>query len=87
MTLRLREGFDKMRDELGATVDYEAVARQMKALAAARPRHLLETLASEMVRALLEHDLVASAEVELRKRALPGVGHSAVRMERTKSQG
>lgn len=85
VTLTLKTGFDEMRDELGATVDYEAVSKEMKALAAARPRQLLETLAAEMVQALLKHDLVVGAEVELRKRALPGVGHSVVKMKRMKS--
>lgn len=85
LVLTLSRGFDGMEDDLGATVDYEAVSKQMKALAAERPRKLLETLAAEMVAALLRHELVAEAEVELRKRALPGVGHSGVRMRRTKS--
>ena len=86
VSLALRKGFDEMRDEIGATVDYEAMAKQMKALAAERPRQLLETLAAEMIHALLQHELAAEAEVELRKRVLPGVGHSAVKMKRAKSQ-
>ncbi len=85
ITLTLGSGFHQMRDEIGATVDYEAVSKEMKAVAAERPRQLLETLAAEMVSVLLKHDLVAEAEVELRKRALPGVAHSAVRMKRAKA--
>ena len=85
VSLTLSRGFDEMPDELGATVDYEAVSKEVKKLAAARPRQLLETLATEIVTVLLTHGLVAAVEVELRKRALPGVGHSAVRMRRTKS--
>ncbi len=84
--LTLDRGFDEMRDVLDATLDYEAVSKQMKALAAARPRQLLETLADEMVAALLQHGPVAEVTVELRKRALPGVGHAAVRMKRAKSR-
>jgi dihydroneopterin aldolase len=85
VSLTLGKGFDEMPDELGATLDYERLSKQMKALAAERPRQLLETLAAEMIRALLQHELATEAEVELRKRALPGVGHSAVRMKRGKS--
>jgi dihydroneopterin aldolase len=85
VSLTLGKGFDEMPDELGATLDYEYLSKQMKALAAERPRQLLETLAAEMVRALLQHELAAEAEVELRKRVLPGVGHSAVRMKRGKA--
>lgn len=87
ITLILSGGFDNMPDELEATVDYDSVSKKMKSLAAARPRYLLETLAAEMICELLKHQLVTEAEVELRKRALPGVGHSAVRMRRLKSQG
>jgi dihydroneopterin aldolase len=76
-----------MHDELGATVDYEAVSKEVKALAAARPRQLLETLAAELVTALLKHTQVAEVEVELRKRVLPGVKYAAVRMRRAKGRG
>ncbi|MCE9520099.1 MAG: dihydroneopterin aldolase, partial [Verrucomicrobia bacterium] len=80
--LEMQSRFDSMPDELNATLDYESVANEIKALAAARPRKLLETLAAEMITALLRHPTVASAGVELRKRILPGVDHVAVRMKR-----
>lgn len=82
VTLTLQRGFDSMPDHLPETVDYEAVANQIKALAATRPRKLLETLASEIVSALLVHPAISSVEVELRKRILPGVDHVAVKMKR-----
>ncbi len=80
--LEMQTRFDALHDELRETLDYEAVANEIKALAAARPRKLLETLAAEMIAGLLRHPMVASAAVELRKRILPGVDHVAVRMKR-----
>ncbi len=80
--LEMQTGFDTLQDELRETLDYEAVANEIKTLAAARPRKLLETLAAEMIAALLRHPAVASVTVELRKRILPGVDHVAVRMKR-----
>ncbi len=85
VTLTLRRGFSMMRDELAETVDYEAVANQVKALAADRPRKLLETLAGEIVSHLLHIEIVSAVEVELRKRILPGVDHVAVRMRRERA--
>lgn len=80
--IELRPRFDGMRDELEDTVDYDALTREIRALAAARPRKLLETLAADIIRLLLQHPPVSCAQVELRKRILPGVDHVAVRMRR-----
>ncbi len=85
VTLTLRRGFDTMGDDLLETVDYEAVAKQVKALAAESPRKLLETLAAEITRVLLQIEIVGSVEVELRKRILPGVDHVAVKMRRVRA--
>jgi 7,8-dihydroneopterin aldolase/epimerase/oxygenase len=80
--LELRPRFDELNDELAGTLDYQAVAEEIRVLAAARPRKLLETLAAEIVGALLRHPMVATVAVELRKRILPGVDHVSVRMKR-----
>ena len=80
--LEMEPRFDALHDEVTETLDYEVVANEVKVLAAARPRRLLETLAAEVIAALLRHPMVASAAVELRKRVLPGVDHVAVRMQR-----
>ncbi|MEI6535143.1 MAG: dihydroneopterin aldolase [Verrucomicrobiaceae bacterium] len=82
VTLTLCRGFDAMRDELSETVDYEAVANQIKALSAERPRKLLETLAAEITSVMLGNETIKAVEVELRKRILPGVDHVAVKMHR-----
>jgi dihydroneopterin aldolase len=82
LELRLRGRVEAFGDEIEATVDYDAVARQVRALAAERPRKLIETLAGEIVAALLARWHLAAVTVTLRKRILPGVDHVAVRITR-----
>lgn len=84
VTLHLASTFDHMEDRLTATVNYEHVANQVKAWAAERPRHLIETLAVEIAQGILKHFPVNTVEVELRKRILPGVNHVAVRCARSR---
>jgi dihydroneopterin aldolase len=82
LELQLRGRVEEFGDEIDATVDYDAVARQVRALAAERPRRLIETLAGEIVAALLARWNLAAVTVTLRKRILPGVDHVAVRITR-----
>lgn len=82
--LTLTRKFDAMPDDLSATVDYEAAANSAKALAAEKPRRLLETLANEIVQFFLSNPAITAVEVELRKRILPNVDHVAVRMRRSR---
>lgn len=82
--LTLGRGFDGMSDEITSTVDYERAANEAAALAAARPRKLLEVLAADLVKHFLADDSVAAVEVVLRKRILPHTDCVAVRMRRAK---
>ncbi len=82
LELRLRTRVESMNDELSATVDYDAVARQVRALAAGQPRCLIETLAGEIAALLLQNGCLAGVSVTLRKRILPGVDDVAVRVVR-----
>lgn len=82
--IRLRQPFDQMADDLDATVDYDQLTKSIKALAASRPRKLLEVLAAEVVELLMSDHRIHRASIELRKRILPGVDHVAVTMERTR---
>ncbi len=79
ISLRPSRDFATMRDDIAMTIDYDAVAKRMRALAASRPRQLIETLAAEMAEVLVTEFGAHSASVELRKRILPGVDHVAVR--------
>jgi dihydroneopterin aldolase len=69
---------------LSATVDYDAVAREIRQLAAERPRRLIESLAGEIAQAVLVRPLVCGVLVTIRKRILPGVDDVAVRIHRAK---
>lgn len=74
--------FEAMGDRLSATVDYSAVAIRLRALAAGRPRQLIETLAAEMAACLIDEFGASSVTLELRKRILPGCDHVAVSLTR-----
>ncbi len=75
--------FERMHDQISATIDYQAVANSVKALAAARPRHLIETLAAEIAALILAEFAALSVIVTLRKRILSGTDNVAVRIVRT----
>ena len=74
--------FEEMNDEIEKTIDYDAAARRMRALAAERPRRLIETLAAEMAAELISGFGAQSVVITLRKRILPGTDAVAVRIER-----
>lgn len=82
VTLGLATRFENMEDQIDQTIDYAAVATRLRALAAERPRQLIETLASEMVECILSEFGPKSVTVTLRKRILPGCDHVAVRLSR-----
>lgn len=82
ITLRVSTRFEEMHDEIAATIDYAAVAARLQALAAERPRKLIETLAAEIAACVLDEFKASGATVELRKRILPGTDHVAVRLVR-----
>lgn len=71
-------------DDLTATVDYDAVAKEVRQLAAQRPRKLIEGLAGEIAQAILARSLVSGVVVTIRKRILPGVDDVGVRICRQK---
>lgn len=74
--------FEAMADNLEATPDYAAVATRVRALAAERPRRLIETLAAELAACLLAEFPVAGVTVEVRKRVLPGCDEVSARLTR-----
>ncbi len=82
ISLGLERTFESMEDDLSQTIDYSAVALRMKALAAAKPRRLIESLAAEMTQVLLAEFGANTATVTLRKRILPGCDHVAVSLTR-----
>ncbi len=82
IVIRVAERFEAMNDEIAATTDYAVVASRLQALAAERPRKLIETLAAEMAACLLAEFKAIGVTIELRKRILPDTEHVAVRLVR-----
>lgn len=76
------QGFTGLADEISRTIDYYAVAQEIRALAAARPRHLIETLATETADHLLRQHPLSGVRVCVEKRILPDTECVAVRIER-----
>ena len=84
VTVRIgtRTAFSEAGDDIGRTIDYAALAEGMKALALAKPRKLIETLASDLADLVLGHPLAASVEVLVEKFILPDTECVAVRLSR-----
>ena len=87
LTLRPARGFDGLGDRIENTVNYAAVCAAVRALAATRPRRLIETLALEIADEILVRFDVASVDVELRKYILPDTDYVAVRLSRQRLPG
>ncbi len=75
-------GFGGLADDISLTTDYHAVALEIQALAAARPRRLIETLAVEIAETLLAGHPLARVAVTIEKRILPDTDCVAVHVER-----
>jgi len=82
LLLETMPNFSKIGDDLAETVDYFQVCECVKALAKARPRHLIETLAVEIAELLLAKFSLCAVEVELRKFILPDTRFVAVKIRR-----
>lgn len=78
--------FARMPDEIGATVDYFAVVQRVVALAAERPRQLIETLADETATTILREFAVRRVEVTVRKFILPNTEFVAVHCARERNR-
>lgn len=75
-------GFEGLADEISRTIDYAAVAEEIRQLAVARPRHLIETLAVETAGLLLSRHPVRRVEVTIEKHILPDTECVAVHLAR-----
>jgi dihydroneopterin aldolase len=78
------QGFSGLADEISRTIDYHAVALEIQALAAARPRRLIETLAVETADLLLGGHPLRSVAVTIEKRILQDTECVAVHLERSR---
>ena len=80
VSVRPRLGFAAMEDEIGRTIDYAALAIGIQALALARPRKLIETLAADVAALVLEEPQALEVEVVVEKFILPDTDCVAVRL-------
>jgi dihydroneopterin aldolase len=83
-TIRLipHQGFQTMRDRIEATIDYDQLTQELKSLAAAKPRKLIETLAEDIASHILSRHPVRHVSVSIEKRILPDTDCVAVHIER-----
>jgi FolB domain-containing protein len=82
ITLFPKSDFSNLSDDLNRTVDYFALTRRVRKLAASMPRKLIETLVEEIAQCILSEFPVAEVHLELRKYILPDTGFVAVRIQR-----
>ena len=75
-------GFLGLADDLSLTIDYSLVAEQITTLAAARPRHLIETLALDIAEHVLAQHAVVRVAVTVEKSILPNTECVAVHVVR-----
>jgi FolB domain-containing protein len=73
------------RDDIKRTVDYAALAARLKKELERETFRLAETVAERAAAIALSFSLVHSAEVRVRKRALPGIAHAEVALTRARS--
>jgi dihydroneopterin aldolase len=71
--------FAYMNDDIMRTIDYDAVARRVQGLAAEGPRHLIETLAADIARLLVDEFHAVAVTIEVRKYILPETEYVAAR--------
>ena len=74
--------FTALGDALENTVDYFRVCAEVKALALARLRRLIETLAEDLAALLLTRFALRAVEIELRKYILSDAAFVAVKIRR-----
>ena len=84
LTARLvpSQGFHGLADEISRTLDYHAVAIGLQALAAAKPRRLIETLAVDCAEWLLRDHPLRQVAITIEKHILPDTECVAVHLVR-----
>ena len=81
--MRPRKGFVSLQDKVENTVDYHAVSMSIADLAASKPRHLIETLATDIAEHLLSAYPLQSVDVKVEKKILPNADFVAVKITRS----
>lgn len=86
ITLRIEpsQDFDGLGDDIRRTVDYHAVAMEIRELAGSRPRHLIETLARDCANHILSRHPARSVTVTVEKHILPDTDCVSVSLTRSR---
>ena len=71
------------QDDVRQAIDYAKLVDAVKQLVGREPYHLLETVAGRVAAMILEQFETTTVTVQVRKRALAGIGYAAVEVERT----
>ena len=82
--MRPAQGFLGLQDKMENTVDYHAVSLGLAELAASKPRHLIETLATDVAEFLLSTYPLGSVDVKVEKKILPNADFVAVKIRRSR---
>jgi dihydroneopterin aldolase len=69
-------------DDIALTLDYSELTEQVKRIAAAHPRQLLETFASDLADELLAAFPIHRLRLEVKKFVLPNTRYVSVEIER-----
>lgn len=87
VTIRMvsNQGFDELADDISRTIDYYAVSLEIEALAAAKPRKLIETLVVDIAEHLLANHALRKVAVTIEKHILPNTECVAVHLERERN--
>lgn len=80
--IRTATRFEDLDDAINRTIDYAAVAMRLRAIAAERPRQLIETLAAELAHCILNDFGAVGVSITLHKRILPGCDRVSVNLTR-----
>ena len=84
--MRPGQGFQGLQDNVANTVDYYQASLGIVALAAAKPRHLIETLATDVAGFLLSNYPLESVDVKVEKKILTNADFVAVKISRSGGQ-
>lgn len=84
ITVRMQpsQGFIGLQDKVQNTVDYYEVSLKIAELASKKPRHLIETLATDLAEMLLTSYPIKAVNLEIEKRILPNAQYVAVKIHR-----
>lgn len=78
------QGFNGLADDITRTIDYFAVALEIQAIAASKPRRLIETLALDIANHLLNKHPLKNVSISIEKHILPDTECVAVHLVREK---